>query len=341
MTSTKKFKFSYTYALVALNIALFLGFGITNPAFFSLGTISSTIVLTAEIGIMALPLTFLIIMGCTDFSMCTTLTLSASVGGMVCHASGNELVGAITMLLVGAVCGAFNGMMVARLKLPPLISTLATQYLYRGIAEGLVLGTGYGINVTATKVALFMGSGKILGVMTQLWVFVILAVTFSFVLKRTEYGRYMYAIGLNENAARFSGIGTTRIKFLTYIMGGLIFAIAGMVLMGRFSAIQYNSADSYLLQVIIACVLGGINMSGGRGSIGGTCLGVAIIGILKGGMNIVQLPQTQQKIFLGIILLISLIIFEIISQSEKKAKGEARRLAAEAEKLNQTSEIGR
>ena len=179
-----------------------------------------------------------------------------------------------------------------------------------------------------------MGSGKILGVMTQLWLFAILAVVFSFVLRKTIYGRFLYAIGLNENGARFAGINTVRIKFLTYVLSGVVFSVAGMVLLGRFSAIQYNSADSYLLQIIIACVLGGINMNGGHGSIGGTCLGVAVIGILKSGMNIVQLPQTQQKIFLGIILLISLIVCELIARNEKKAKGEARRLAVEAERIS-------
>jgi ribose/xylose/arabinose/galactoside ABC-type transport system permease subunit len=109
-----------------------------------------------------------------------------------------------------------------------------------------------------------------------------------------------------------------------------VFAIAGLVLSGRFSTIQFDSADPYLMQVIIACVLGGADMNGGRGTIPGTIFGVVIIGILKGGMNVVLLPQTQQKIILGIVLLISLITFEIINRHDLKAKGKARLAAKKA-----------
>jgi ribose transport system permease protein/rhamnose transport system permease protein len=318
-----KFRFTYNMALFVVCVVLYVAFGMVNRQFFTAATAVDTIKVTAEIGIMALPLTMLIIMGGIDFSMCTTLTLSASIGGMVALAV-NPVLGLIVTLLIGAACGSFNGFMIAKLKLPPLISTLATMYLFKGITEGAILGTGYGTNVPATSIALFMGSGQVLGVVTQLWVFVILAVLFHIILSRSVYGRTLYAIGLNENATRFSGIDTVGIKFRTYLMSGVVFAIAGLVLSGRFSTIQFDSADPYLMQVIIACVLGGADMNGGRGNIPGTVFGVVIIGILKGGMNVVLLPQTQQKIILGIVLLVSLITFEIINRLELAAKGKAR-----------------
>ena len=108
----------------------------------------------------------------------------------------------------------------------------------------------------------------------------------------------------------------------------MIFAVAGLVLSGRFSTIQFDSADPYLMQVIIACVLGGVSMNGGRGTILGTVLGVTIIGILKGGMNVVLLPQTQQKIILGIVLLISLITFELLRRRELQLRSKKRIKAA-------------
>ncbi|MEG2860167.1 MAG: ABC transporter permease, partial [Clostridia bacterium] len=317
----------YNMALVLVGAGLYLMFGLINNAYFSYATIIDTIKITTEIGIMALPLTLLIIMGCIDFSMCTILTLSASLGGMV-GASMGPVMGLAVTLATGAVCGGFNGFMVAKLKLPPLISTLATMYLFKGITEGAVLGTGYGTNVGATSIALALGSGTILGIITQLWIFAILAILFHVVLSRTAYGRMLYAIGLNENATRFAGINTDAIKWLTYAMAGVVFSLAGLVLAGRFSTIQFDSADPYLMQVIIACVLGGANMNGGRGTILGTVLGVAIIGILKGGMNIVLLPQTQQKIVLGIVLLLSLITFELLGRHDRKVQGKARLLAA-------------
>ena len=318
-----KFRFTYNMALLVVCVVLYTAFGLVNHQFFTAATAVDTIKLTAEIGIMALPLTMLIIMGGIDFSMCTTLTLSASIGGMVALAV-NPVLGLIVTLLIGAACGSFNGFMIAKLKLPPLISTLATMYLFKGITEGAILGTGYGTNVPATSIALFMGSGQVCGVVTQLWVFVLLAALFHVILSRSVYGRTLYAIGLNENATRFAGIDTVGIKFRTYLMSGVVFAVAGLVLSGRFSTIQFDSADPYLMQVIIACVLGGADMNGGRGNIPGTVLGVVIIGILKGGMNVVLLPQTQQKIILGIVLLVSLITFEIINRLELAAKGKAR-----------------
>jgi ribose/xylose/arabinose/galactoside ABC-type transport system permease subunit len=322
-----RLKFTYNSALFIIAALLYLLFGLVNPLFFSYSTIIDTIKLTAEIGIMALPLTMLIIMGCIDFSMCAILTLSSSIGGMIAHAT-SPFLGLLVTLLIGAACGSFNGFMVAKLKLPPLISTLAAMYLYRGITQGAVLGTGYGTNVAATSIALFFGSGHIMGIITQLWLFLLLAAVIHVTLSRTTYGRVLYAIGLNDNAARFSGIDTVKTKFFTYLFAGVIFAVAGLVLSGRFSTIQFDSADPYLMQVIIACVLGGVSMSGGRGTIMGTVLGVMIIGILKGGMNVILLPQTQQKIILGIVLLISLITFELLRRRGLKVTGRQRLLEA-------------
>lgn len=312
MAEKKKYRFTYNSALVLICILMFIVFGLVNPSFFTGNYIMEVIKMAVEIGITVLPLTYLIIMGCIDFSMTSALVLSAVAGGIV-SAYTSPVFGLAVSLITGLACGAFNGFLIALLKLPPLVSTLATMYLYKGIAEGITLGTSVGTNVTATSAATFMGAGTILGIGTQIWIFAILAAVFHLVLSRTPYGRSLYAIGLNEGAAHFSGIPVVKIKFWTYAMGGIVFAVAGLVFMGRFSTIQFDSADPYLMQIIIAAVLGGADMNGGRGNIKGSVLGVCIIGILKGGMNAVLLPQTQQKIILGIILLASLIAFEIIN----------------------------
>ena len=323
----KKFKFTYNYALIAICIALFIAFWICNHHFLRFDSLK----LTTEIAIMALPMTMLIIMGCIDFSLCAMATLSAAVGGIVASVTGSALLGILVSLLIGAACGAFNGFMVSLLKLPPLITTLAAMYLYKGTAKAATLASGWGTNVAATPVATFLGSTSFLKIPTQLWILAILAVVLHFVLSKTVYGRTLYAIGLNENATRFAGVNVVRIKFLTYVLAGVIFAFAGQVLMGRFSTVQYDSADSYQMQVIIVCVLGGANMNGGRGTIGGTLLGTAVLTLLISGMNGVALPQTQQKIILGIVLLASLITFEIIAEHDLKVKGQARMKAAAAE----------
>jgi ribose/xylose/arabinose/galactoside ABC-type transport system permease subunit len=295
-------------------VVLFIFFGVLNPIFFSTGYISETVKMIIEMGLMALPLTLLIVMGGIDFSMASTLGFAAIVGGIVSGAT-NPVIGMIVTFIVGMLCGAFNGFLIAILKLPPLVSTLATMYFFMGIAQGITLGnSAIGANVPATPIAIVLGSGTILKLPAQVWIFIILAIILNFVLSGTAFGRKLYAIGFNEDATRFSGINTGKIKFFTYVLSGFIFSIAGLVFMGRFSTIQYNSADSYTMQVITAVVLGGADMNGGRGDIKGTVLGIVIIGILKGGMNVILLPQTQQKIIIGLILLISLVVFEIINR---------------------------
>ena len=331
----KKFKFTYNWALVLVCLVLFIAFFIPNHKFLNLDSLK----LTVEIAIMALPMTMLIIMGCIDFSLCAIATLSAALGGIVYSFTHMAALGLLVSLAVGAACGAFNGFMVSRLKLPPLITTLATMYLYKGIAKAVTLGSGYGTNVAETPVAHFLGGTSIL-IPTQLWLLVIMAVILNIVLSKTVYGRTLYAIGLNENATRFAGINVTMLKFLTYVMAGMIFAIAGQVLMGRFSTVQYDSADSYQMRVIIVCVLGGANMNGGRGTIGGTLLGTAVLTLLISGMNGVALPDTQQKIVLGMVLLISLISFQLIAEHDLKVKGQARIAAAEAENAAKTGSSG-
>ena len=315
-----KFKFTYNMALLIICIAMFVAFTIINPAFAGMSYMSETIKMVIEIGIMALPLTLLIVMGSIDFSMASVLVLSVSVGGILTPLIGGFL-GVIVTLLLGMSCGALNGALVARLRLPPLVTTLATMYLFKGITLVITLANpAVGANVTATRAAMMMGAGLIAGIPTQIWVFLILAIVFHLLLSKTTYGRTLYAIGLNENATKFSGVHTSRTKHLTFIFAGLLFAIAGMVFMGRFSTIQFNSADPYTMQVITACVLGGCDIRGGRGNVLGTILGVTIIGVLKAGMNVILLPQTQQRVVLGVVLLLSLLVFDRISSRATRVK---------------------
>lgn len=307
-------KLTYNWALAAICVVLFCLFSQANSAFASWDYILETVKMIVEIGIMALPLTLFVVMGGIDLSMSSSLVLSAVVGGILSTVYG-PVVGLLATLATGFLCGAFNGVLIALLRLPPLVSTLATMYLFKGISIGITLGiSAVGTNVAATPIATFLGSGTILGLPTQIWVFILLALLFHLVLSRTPYGRTLYSIGFNENATRFSGINTAKIKLLTYAGGGVVFAIAGLVFLGRFSTIQFDSADSYLMQVITAVVIGGCDMAGGKGTIKGTVLGVCIIGLLKGGMSVVLLPQTQQKIVIGLILLICLVAFDVIDR---------------------------
>lgn len=334
MKQTKKklpFKFTYNKALLLICVVLFLAIGFVRPIFFSGNYISETIKQVVEIGIMVLPVTFIIISGGIDFSMNASMILSAIVSSIVFKYT-NSFVAILVALIIGLVCGLINGILIAKLKLPPLVTTLATMYLFKGIAEGLTMGiTSVGASVASYPAATFLGTGKLLGIPTQFWLLAILAVLFYIVLSKTYYGRYIYAVGLNEQAAKYSGIQVERLKIALYVLGGFVYSIAGLVYLGRFSSLRYDSADPITLQVLTTVVLGGTSIAGGFGDIKGSVLGIVIIAILKSGMNVLFIPQTTQKIVLGLILLISLMIFEVIrSRTEKKKKVGSLKAAQEA-----------
>ena len=315
-----QFKFTYNIALLLISVVLFLVIGFVRPIFFSPKYISETIKQVVEIGIMVLPVTLIVISGGIDFSMNASMILSAIVSSIVFKYT-NSFVAILVALVIGLVCGLTNGVLIAKLKLPPLVTTLATMYLFKGIAEGLTMGiTSVGASVGSYPEANFLGIGKLLGIPTQFWVLALLAVLFYIGLSKTYFGRYIYAVGLNQNAAKYSGIKVDRIKIALYVLGGFIYAIAGLVYLGRFSSLRYDSADPITLQVLTTVVLGGTSIAGGSGDIKGSVLGIVIIAILKSGMNVLFIPQTTQKIVLGLILLGSLMIFEVIRSKTSKKK---------------------
>lgn len=318
----KKFQFKFTYniALLLICVVLFLAIGIARPIFFSGNYISETIKQVVEIGIMVLPVTLIVISGGIDFSMNASMILSAIVSSIVFKYT-NSFVAVLVAIVIGLVCGLINGVLIAKLKLPPLVTTLATMYLFKGIAEGLTMGiTSVGASVASYPVATFLGTGKLLGIPAQFWVLALLAVLFYVALSKTYFGRYIYAIGLNQNAAKYSGIKVERMKIALYVLGGFIYSIAGLVYLGRFSSLRYDSADPITLQVLTTVVLGGTSIAGGSGDIKGSVLGIVIIAILKSGMNVLFIPQTTQKIVLGLILLASLMIFQVIRSKTSKKK---------------------
>ena len=149
----KRFRLNYNMVLILICLVLFLGFGLVRSSFFSGKYIVDVLKMAVEIGIIVLPTTLLVIMGCIDFSMCAVLSLAAVISGIVTTQT-NGFVGLLACLLVGVLCGSFNGLLVAVLRLPPMVTTLATMYLFKGIAEGITLGTSIGTNVAGTPLAI-------------------------------------------------------------------------------------------------------------------------------------------------------------------------------------------
>ncbi|NNJ11472.1 ABC transporter permease [Chloroflexales bacterium ZM16-3] len=263
-----------------------------------------------EIGIMMLPMVFIIITGNIDLSVASTLGLSASLLGYLHNAGWNIWLAAAMALLAGALCGLLNGALIARLGLPSLVVTLGTFSFYRGLAYALLgdqAARGYPEAFT------LIGQGRLPGtrVPYALLLFIVLAVIFTLVLRGTRFGRYLYAIGNNEAASRYSGVPVRRIKLMIYTLSGLMSALAGMVLAARFGSTRPDIGSGLELTVITITVLGGVSIAGGVGTMVGASLSLLLIGITRFGMGLMNLQGQVQGIAIGALLILSILLPQV------------------------------
>jgi rhamnose transport system permease protein len=262
--------------------------------------------LMAEVGLVALPMTFIIITGGIDLSVGSIMGLCAIVLGVAWQNLGLPLELAIVVTLaVGALAGAMNGWFITRIGVPPLIMTLASLALFRGLAEGISQAR----SVRGYPEWFFgLGQGEVLGVPTQLWILVAAILVAAVVLARTTFGRSLYAIGHNETAARFSGIPVDRYKLAIYTLSGLMAGLAGYIFVSRVSTTRSDMGTGLELDVIAAVVLGGTSIFGGTGSILGTVLGVILIQLLKNGLALTGVKGDATIVVIGSVLILSILI---------------------------------
>jgi rhamnose transport system permease protein len=262
--------------------------------------------LMAEVGLVALPMTFIIITAGIDLSVGSIMGLCAILLGYSWQNFGLPLELAIVLTLVtGALAGAVNGWFITRIGVPPLIMTLATLALYRGLAEGISQAR----SVRGYPEWFFqLGQGEVLGVPTQLWILVVAILAAGVVLARTSFGRSLYAIGHNELAARFSGIPVDRYKLAIYTLSGLMAGLAGYIFVSRVSTTRSDMGTGLELDVIAAVVLGGTSIFGGTGSILGTVLGVILIQLLKNGLALTGVKGDATIVVIGSVLILSILI---------------------------------
>jgi rhamnose transport system permease protein len=262
--------------------------------------------LMAEVGLVAMPMTFVIVTGGIDLSVGSVLGLCAILLGAMWQNLGLPLELSIALtLVVGALCGAFNGWFITRIGVPPLIMTLATLALFRGLAEGISQARsvrGY------PDWFIQLGQGEILGVPTQLWILLAVILFSGIVLAKTTFGRSLYAIGHNQLAARFSGIPVDRHKLAIYTFSGLMAGLAGCIFVSRVSTTRSDMGTGLELDVIAAVVLGGTSIFGGTGTILGTVLGVVLIQLLKNGLALTGVKGDATIVVIGAVLILSILI---------------------------------
>jgi rhamnose transport system permease protein len=262
--------------------------------------------LMAEVGLVALPMTFIIITAGIDLSVGSVLGLAAIVLGYSWKNFGLPLeLAMMTALLTGTLAGFANGWFITRVNVPPLIMTLATLALYRGLAEGISQAR----SVRGYPDWFFqLGQGEVLGVPTQLWILVVAIICAAVILRFTPFGRALYAIGHNETGARFSGIPVDRYKLMIYTASGFMAALAACIFVSRVSTTRSDMGTGLELDVIAAVVLGGTSIFGGVGSILGTVLGFIMIQLLKNGLSLTGVKGDATIVVIGLVLILSILL---------------------------------
>ena len=314
--------------VVLLLLTIILGSSL-SPYFFSDFNFSSMVRNFMEKAIMALPMTLIIIAGEIDLSVASILGLASAVLGVTSNAGVPLWLGIIIALLVGVVAGLINGLLVTRLGLPSLVVTLGTLGLYRGLAF-VVLGDQAYSNFPDAFTS--FGFGNVPGTLIpwSLIVFVLLVVLFMGILHRSWFGRQVYAIGNNREAARFAGIRVAEIKLILYILSGLLSALAGIILTARFSSARADNAIGFELDVVTIVLLGGVNIFGGRGTLVGVILSLFVIGMLRNALGLADVSGDVQNIVVGVLLIFSVLGPNIAQQIQTTLS--RRRLAAGSSK---------
>lgn len=264
---------------------------------------------TSVNAIIAVGMTFVILTGGIDLSVGSIFAFSGAVAAALVAAGQHPIIALCGALLIGGLIGFCNGFIISKGKLQPFIVTLATMTIFRGLT--LVFTNGKPISSGFDEYGeMFskIGSGYIFGIPNPIIIMILVVGIGYFILKHTTIGRYVYAIGGNEDATKLSGININKVKLFTYGISGLLAALAGIIITSRLSSAQPTAGSGYELDAIAAVVLGGTSLAGGVGSVIGTIVGAFIIGILNNALNLLSVTSYYQLLAKGLVILIAVLI---------------------------------
>lgn len=309
--SEKKANLSNIYRKYGTVIALFvlvLIISVMNSKFLSMYNILNIFRQVSINGLIAFGMTFVILTGGIDLSVGAILALTGMVLGLMIASGTPDLIAIPLVLLLGALLGWFNGVLISKVKLQAFIVTLATMTMFSGIT--MIISDGIpAMGITENSPLLnFFSQGDILGIPFPMIVLLVVFTLLLIVLQKTVFGRGVYAIGGNEEVARLSSLPTDRIKTSVYIISGAMSALAGVILTSRLSSSQPTAGSGFELDAIAAVVIGGTSLAGGRGRLFGTLIGVLIIGVLNNGLNIIGVSAFYQQFIKGLVILLAVIL---------------------------------
>lgn len=292
----------FTYGILIFLILLFLVLSFSSPYFFTVGNLTKVLRQVAVVGIVTVSMTMVILTGGIDLSVGSMLALCAVILAKLMVSGINVVLAIIITLIAGMILGFFNGFLINKIKISPLISTLGTMTIYSGVSYIITEGKGiFGFPDSFS----FIGQGYIWKVPVPIIILVIVYALGFFVLNNTRYGRYLYGIGANEKASILSGINVKQVKYAAYIVSGLLSALAAVVMLSRVNSALPSLGNGLEFDVVTAVVLGGVSVNGGEGKLQGVVIGLLIIAILSNGMILLGVGNYYQTIVKGLVLLIA------------------------------------
>jgi len=305
-------------------VILVIVFSLTSRAFLTVDNALTVALQVTSIAILGIGATCVIITGGIDLSVGSILALAGVSAALSVKAGLPVWLGMAIGIVVGALCGGANGLLVTRLKLPPFIATLGTMMVARGLALQITgaravsgLGQDFGVlgNGSLLRVETIGSDGfpnvVFPGIPYPVLIMVVLAVIVSLMLTRTVLGRHIYAVGSNEEAARLSGVNVRRVTLFAYVLSGTLAGLTGCILMSRLVTGQPNEGIMYELDAIASAVIGGTSLIGGVGTISGTAIGAFVIGILRNGLNMNGVSAFTQQIIIGLVILFTVWIDQL------------------------------
>lgn len=278
---------------------------IINPRFLAVSNLRNVLTQVSVNAIIAIGMTFVILTGGIDLSVGSILAISGAVAATIMKSTGNVLLSVVAALAIGGFIGLINGIVISRGKLQAFIATLATMTIFRGITY--VFTNGIPISGLG-KAFMVLGNKRLIGIPIPVIITLIAFFIALYILNETRYGRYVYALGGNEDSARLSGINTNNIKSIVYVISGMMAALSGIIVTSRIGSAGPTAGSGYELDAIAAVVIGGTSLSGGEGSVIGTIIGALIIGVLNNGLNLMNVNPFYQSIVKGAVILIAVLL---------------------------------
>ncbi len=291
---------------VALVLLIVIG-SLLSPFFLQVTNLLNVSRQMAIVGIVGIGMTFVILTAGIDLSVGSIVGFSAVAGASMLSSGVPWPLAIVLALAAGGLLGSFNGLGITRGGVQPFIMTLAMLVIARGITMTYSSGQPIPLGEAAAGVA-WIGTGALLGIPVPLWLLVGIAAVAAFVLKHTPFGRSVYAVGDNIEAARLSGIRTKRTIFLVYVISGVCSAVSALIIMSRLTAGEPSQGTGLELDAIAIAVIGGTSLFGGEGSIGGTLIGAAIVAVMANLLNLLGVSPFSQQIVKGLIILGAVLI---------------------------------